>query len=146
MAVKKLVAAALTLAVATPSLAFDVRETGTTTMFYISIPLDGPLKQWGAGLQLQGGRDYPAINIDSRMLRFTDDGDFDAKWIIAGLVAAGAAFAIGSKDKGSTSSLQEQQTQHQLSQGGTGSGGGGSGGSGGSGAQCPAPVVDPCAK
>jgi hypothetical protein len=136
MVLKKLAAAAAVLAFATPSVAFDVREVGASTMFYISIPLDYRLsrkeQQWTAGLQLQGKREYQAIRIDSTMLNFMSLNDIDAKWMIAGLVAAGAAVAIGSKDKATTSSLQQQQTQQQQS-------GGGSGG-------CTKPVADPCAK
>jgi hypothetical protein len=136
MVLKKLAAAAAVLAFATPSVAFDVREAGASTMFYISIPLDYRLsrkeQQWTAGLQLQGKREYQAIRIDSTMLNFMSLNDIDAKWMIAGLVAAGAAVAIGSKDKATTSSLQQQQTQQQQS-------GGGSGG-------CTKPVADPCAK
>ena len=46
------------VAVATPSLAFEVKDAGASTMFYISIPLDYSIskkeQQWAAGLQLQG--------------------------------------------------------------------------------------------
>src|SRR5439155_21416094 len=72
MALKKLAAAAAMLAFATPSPAFDAAETGASTMFYVSIPLDIRLsrkeQQWTAGMQLQGKRDYQAIRIDSTML------------------------------------------------------------------------------
>lgn len=134
MALKKLAAAAAALAFATPSVAFDVREAaGASTMFYISIPLDASpgrkAEQWTAGMLLQGKRDYQAINIDSRMLNAFSLNDIDAKWMIAGLVAAGAAVAIGSKDKSTTSSLQQQQTQQQSGE-----------------HHCTKPVTDPCAK
>jgi hypothetical protein len=139
MALKKLAAVAAMVAVATPSLAFDTRDTGTSTMFYISIPFDYSLtkkeQQWSAGLQLQGKREYQAVNLDSRMLNFLPLGGLEAKWIIAGVVATGAAVAVGSKDKGTTSSLQAQQTQQQqmlaakpVSP------------------NCPTPVSDPCRK
>ena len=141
MTLKKLAAAAAMLAIATPSLAFDAgeAEAGASTMFYISIPLDFQLsrkerQQWTAGLQLQGKRDYQAIRIDSRMLNYFSLNDIDAKWMIAGLVAAGAAVAIGSKDKTTTSNLQQQQTQQEQQQQ-TGSGSGGT---------CTRPVTDPC--
>jgi hypothetical protein len=142
MALKKLAAAAAVLAFATPSLAFDTGEAGASTMFYISIPLDFRLPrkelQWSAGLQLQGKREYQAVRIDSTMLNAFSLNDIDAKWMIAGLVAAGAAVAIGSKDKSTTASLQQQQTQQQQQSGG-GTGGGGTGG-------CTKPVADPCAR
>jgi hypothetical protein len=140
MVLRKLAAAAAMLAIATPTPAFDAAETGASTMFYISIPLDFRLsrkeqQQWTAGMQLQGKRDYQAIRIDSTMLNAFSLNDIDAKWIIAGLVAAGAAAAIGSKDKSTTSNLQQQQNQNQqaVQQ------------NGGS-APCPTPVADPCKK
>ena len=80
-------------------------------MFYVSIPLDFQLsrkerQQWTAGMQLQGKRDYQAIRIDSTMLNVFSLNDIDAKWMIAGVVATGAAVAIGSKDKKTTDNLQ----------------------------------------
>jgi hypothetical protein len=139
MALKKLAAVAAMVAIATPSLAFDVKDAGTSTMFYISIPLDYSLskkeQQWAAGLQLQGKREYQAVNLDSRMLNFLPLGGLEAKWIIAGVVAAGAAVAVGSKDKGTTSSLQAQQTQQQQIQAAKPVD-----------PNCPTPVTDPCRK
>src|ERR671915_240326 len=127
MALKKLAAAAAVLAFATPSLAFDTGEAGASTMFYISIPLDFRLPrkelQWSAGLQLQGKREYQAVRIDSTMLNAFSLNDIDAKWMIAGLVAAGAAGGVGGQDKRTTRCLQQQQTQQQ-----TGGGGGRGGG------------------
>ena len=120
MALKKLAAIAALVAVATPSLAFDVKDTGPSTMFYISIPLDNAVarkdREWAYGLQLQGKREYAAVNIDSKMLNFLPLGGLEAKWIIAGVVATGAAVAIGSKDKGTSSSLQSQAQQQQAAQ------------------------------
>ena len=143
MALKKLAAIAAMVAVATPGLAFETKDAGTSTMFYVSIPLDYNLskkeQQWSAGLQLQGRREYQAVMLDSRMFNFLPMGGLEAKWIIAGVVAAGAAFAVGSKDKSTTSSLQTQQTAHQQAvQQSNGSSGGG-------GTSCPTPVSDPCA-
>jgi hypothetical protein len=115
MALKKLAAIAALVAVATPSLAFDVKDTGPSTLFYVSIPLDSLARkdrELAYGLQLQGKREYQAVNIDSKMLNFLPMGGLEAKWIIAGVVAAGTAVAIASKDKGTTSNLQTQQTQH----------------------------------
>jgi hypothetical protein len=142
MTLKKLAAATAILAFATPSLAFDARDTGASTIFYISIPLDTPPgykgERWSAGLQLQGKREYQAVRIDSAMLNFMSLNDIPAKWMIAGIVAAGAAAAIGGKDKSTTSSLQQQQTQNEQQQQ---TGGGGTGG-----CTKPKPVIDPCAK
>ena len=142
MSFKKVVAVAAMLA-ATPSLAFDSRQTGASTMFYISIPLDYRVSkkepQWSAGLQLQGKHEYQAVQLDSTMFNFLPTGGLEAKWIIAGVVAAGAALALGSKSKSTTQTLQAQQTQHQQAVTG------GSGGGGGT-APCPTPVTDPCSK
>jgi hypothetical protein len=136
MALRKLAAAAALAALATPSAAFDAREAGASTMFYISIPLDFRLsrkeQQWTAGLQLQGKRAYQAVNIDSSMLNFVSDGVIDGKWIIAGLVAVGAAAAISQKDRRTSETLQQQQTQIEQQ---TGGGGG----------TCTRPPADPCA-
>ena len=141
MVFRKLAAAAALLAAATPAAAFDPGEQALT-MFYISIPLDFQAsrkseRQWSAGLQIQGKRDYQAFRIDSTMLNAFSLNDIDAKWMIAGLVTVGAAAALGSKDRKATNELQQQQTQQQQAQpsgGNTGSGG------------CPRPVNDPCRK
>jgi hypothetical protein len=112
MTLKKLAAIAALVAVATPSLAFDTKDQGSSTMFYISIPLDYSLtrkqQEWSAGLQLQGKRDYQAVNLDSKMLNFLPMGGLEAKWIVAGVVAVGAAAAVASKDKGTTAQLQQE--------------------------------------
>lgn len=133
MALRKLVALAALAAFASPGAAFDAREASASTMFYISIPLDFGLsrkeQQWSAGLQLQGKGAYQAINIDSRMLSFVSEGDLDGKWIVAGLVAVGAAAAISRKDKRTSETLQREQTQIEQQQGGT----------------CTRPPTDPCA-
>ena len=142
MALKKWAAVAAMVAASSPSLAFDTREAGSSTMFYVSIPLDTQLsrkeQRWSAGLQLQGKREYQAVQLDSSLFNFLPMGGLEAKWIIAGVVAVGAAAAVGAGGKGTTSNLQNQQTAHQQSlqqQAGT---------PGGSAAPCPTPVTDPC--
>ena len=143
MVLKKLAAAAAMLAAATPSVAFDAGEAGVSTMFYISIPLDSRLnrkeRDWSVGLQIQGRHDYQAVRIDSAMLNAFSLNDIDAKWMVAGLVATGAAVAISASNKKTTSDLQQQQARQQAT---TGQQGGGSTSPG----QCPRPVTDPCAK
>jgi type II secretory pathway pseudopilin PulG len=47
---------------------------------------------------------------------FSPLGGIEAKWIIAGVVAAGAAVAVASKDKSTSSSYQEQQAQQAQAQ------------------------------
>jgi hypothetical protein len=110
--IKKLAALAALAALALPAAAFDPREAPTSTIFYISIPLDTGLsrkaQRWSAGLRLQGAREHQAVDIDSRMLNFAPDSEIDGKWIIAGLVALGAAVAIGGKN-GSTSNAAPEQ-------------------------------------
>jgi hypothetical protein len=118
MGLKHAAAIAALMAACAPALAFDLADTGPTTVFYISIPLDAnglarKEREFAYGIQLQGKREYQAVNIDSKMLNFLPLGGLEAKWIIAGVVAAGAAAALGSKDSSTTASLQAQQTQHQ---------------------------------
>jgi len=140
MAFRKLAAAAALLAVATPAPAFDPAEAGATTLFYVSIPLEPGAsrkqREWSVGLQLQGRNHEQAIRIDSKVLNAFSLNDIDAKWMIAGLVAAGAALAIGSKDKGTNAGLQQQQTQQQQAQASQPQGGGSG--------TCPRPPEDPC--
>ena len=117
MAPRQLAAIAALAAACTPALAFDARDTGPSTMFYVSIPLESSLSRKERepvfGLQLQG-REHQAINFDTRMLKFLGDGGIEAKWIVAGLVAVGAAAALGGGGgggKGGDAPAQTQQTQ-----------------------------------
>lgn len=80
------------MALCAPAPAFD----GAQTVFYVSIPLDRPASEVSFGLRLQGSREYQAIDLDTRMLRFLPLGGIEAKWILAGAVALGAAAALGS--------------------------------------------------
>ena len=133
MALRRFAAAAALAAFAAPGAAFDSREAGASTLFYISIPLDSGLsrkeRQWSAGLQLQGKRAHQAVNIDSSVLNFVSGGGIDGKLVVAGLVAVGAAAAIARKDKATSPTPQQQQTQTDPQQGGT----------------CTRPPADPCA-
>ena len=104
-----LVALALT---ATQSVAFENPaqpiERTPGIMFYFSVPLDArnfreQKQQLAAGLALQGKRQYETVNVDSRMLNFIGSG-IEAKWVIAGVVAAGAVVAVASKDKSTSNS------------------------------------------
>ena len=82
--------------------------------FYISVPLAAARdrdRTFGAGLLLQGKRQEQTYNFDSRLFNNFLGGGIEAKWIIAGVVAAGAAVAVGSKSK--TQSNNEQLTQQQ---------------------------------
>ena len=91
--------------------------------FYVSVPLDAPQardRTFGAGLLVQG-KQQQTYNFDSRLFNNFLGSGLEAKWIIAGVVAAGAAVAVGSKSK--TQSNNEQLTQQQAQQQAQNSGG-----------------------
>jgi hypothetical protein len=117
---KHVVAIAAAVAFSTNIPAADFQDAGPTTMFYVSIPLDTGIsrkdQQPSFGLQLQGKREYQAIRIDSKILNFLPAGGLEAKWIIAGVLAAGAAVALGSRDKGTAQALNTQQAQTEQQQ------------------------------
>jgi hypothetical protein len=104
---KHLVAVAAAVAFSTNIPAADFQDAGPTTMFYISIPLDTGIsrkdQQPSFGLQLQGKREYQAIRIDSKVLNFLPAGGLEVKWIVAGVLAAGAVVALGSRPRLSSS-------------------------------------------
>jgi hypothetical protein len=134
---RKLAAFAALAAVAMPSVAFDnLSQPQPGIKFYFAVPLDArnaKEQTLNAGFAIQGRRDYETIRIDSGMINHFIGGGIEAKWIIAGVVAAGAVIAVASKDKSTTASMQqqqEQQAQQIAQQQPTGGGSGGSGGSG----------------
>jgi uncharacterized protein YdeI (BOF family) len=106
------------IGVTSPALAAETFGSQlNSTMFYVSIPLDGksPKEQVPSfGLTIRGSRDYQFVNIDSRfMSKFLEDaalGGIGAQWLIVGGVAAIAAVAVGGKD-GSVATQQQQQQQ-----------------------------------
>ena len=97
-----------------PCAAFDSisqpsQSQGVT--FYISVPLDAPRardRTFGAGLLVQGKRQEQTYNFDSRLFNNFLGSGIEAKWIIAGVVAAGAAVAVGSKGKSSSPTSEQQ--------------------------------------
>ena len=117
---KKLAALAALVCAATPCAAFDTfSQPQPGIKFYFSVPLDGRNAReqaFTAGFALQGRRDYEAIRIDSGMINNFIGGGIEAKWIIAGVVAAGAVVAVASKDKSTANNQQQQQTQQQIQQ------------------------------
>lgn len=149
MVKQQIAAAAAAILVAMPCAAFDnptQQPTGLT--FFVAIPLDARVVKDNSlytGMFVQGKRDYESFRVDSRM--FNDKRTFnffgtgiEAKWLIAGAVAAGAVVAVASKDKSTSSSYQQQQQQQQEQQqqqqnNSTGGGGGGS---------TPCPVTPSC--
>ena len=114
-------AAAAAVAVAMPAAASDLNQSAAGMMFFISVPLDAktPKQQMPAlGLSFQGERAYQRVTIDTRMFETADRlgfalGGIEAKWVVAGVVAAGAVVAVASKDKSTTNSQQQQQQQQQ---------------------------------
>jgi hypothetical protein len=106
-----LLAAAL-LSISPSSFAQELRPGVPAVLYYVSVPLDAVTRTEReplVGFALQGNRSYQAVRFDSRVMNFLE-GAFEAKWLIVGAVAAGAAVAVGSKDKSVT---QQQQTQAQ---------------------------------
>lgn len=110
--------AALTL-VSTPCAAFDNLSQQTPGVtFYFSVPLDArnaKEQKLDAGLWFQGKRDYETVRIDSRLIHNLFGGGIEAKWIVVGLVGAGAVVAVATKDK-SHANAQAQQQQAQAAQ------------------------------
>lgn len=114
---KQIAALAAFACAATPAAAFDLpTQASQGVKFYFSVPLDGRNAKdeaFTAGFAIQGRRDYEAVRIDSGMINRFIGGGIEAKWVIAGVVAAGAAIAVASKDKSTTASQQQQQAQQQ---------------------------------
>lgn len=117
---KSQLAAFAALAVAAvPGYAFDqLNQPDPGVKFYFSVPLgarNAKEQTMSAGFAIQGRRDYETVRIDSGMINRFIGGGLEAKWIIAGVVAAGAAVAVASKDK-STAAAQQQAQQQQAQQ------------------------------
>ena len=129
--------AALTL-VSTPCAAFDnLSQLTPGVMFYLRIPLEAVKAKgeaFSAGLAFQGKHDYETVKLDSRMINHFTGGGIEAKWIIVGLVGAGAVAAVAMRDKSTTNS-QHQQQQAQAERRQAQQTGGGSSGNGGG--NCP---------
>jgi hypothetical protein len=117
---KQLAAFATLACITAPSAAFDsLSQPSRGVTFYLSIPLDrcDAKEDWlSAGLAISGQRPYDTVRIDSRMISNLIGGGIEAKWIIAGVVAAGAAVAVGSKDKSTSEAYQQQQQQQAAAQ------------------------------
>jgi hypothetical protein len=88
MSIKQAAALLAFMALGTPAAAFD----SVQTIFYVGIPLERQAAPLSFGLRLQN-RDYQAVDIDTRMLHFFALGGIEAKWVLAGAVAVGAAAA-----------------------------------------------------
>lgn len=116
MARKQLAALAALILISTPCIAFDsLSQPSPGVMFYFSLPLDAQKAKEQVpnfGMLVRGSREYQVVNVDTRMFNnFSPLGGIEAKWIIAGVVAAGAVVAVASKDKSTSQSYQAQQQQ-----------------------------------
>jgi len=103
------------LFVATPSLA-DPYDAITTPMtkFYVSIPLGASSAKERSltyGIAMQGSRPYETINIDNRLVNnfFGPLASIEAKWVIAGALAAGGAYAVSRKNDNRSQTYSNQQ-------------------------------------
>lgn len=136
----KAAAFAALAAVAMPGIAFDnLSQPQPGIKFYFAVPLDArnaKEQTMTAGFAIQGRRDYETVRIDSGMINHFIGGGIEAKWIIAGVVAAGAVVAVASKDKSTVASNQQQQEQQAQQIAQQSSGGGGSTGGGGTCSSC----------
>ena len=120
MGIKHFTTLAAALIIAAPAAAFDdLRDTGPSTMFYLSIPLDARTvkeQRPDFGLQIRGNRAYETVRIDSRMFGFLPLGGLELKWVVVGGVAVAAAVAAGSKDKAQEQQFQQAQQQQAAQQ------------------------------
>jgi hypothetical protein len=100
---------------ATPCLA-DPYDAITTPMtkFYVSIPLGANTAKERTltyGIAMQGSRPYETINIDNRLVNnfIGPLAAIEAKWVIAGAIAAGGAYAVSRKNSDRSASYNQQQ-------------------------------------
>jgi hypothetical protein len=90
-----------------------------TTSLFVSVPLDARTKteqQMNFGLQFQGTKAYQVVKVDYQTFKFLPAAiaAMEAKYIIAGAVAIGAAVVVAKQDKDKSESFQQQQaTQAQ---------------------------------
>ena len=109
-------AAAATL-FAAPALSQSFGELRSpTTSFYVSVPLDAKTRkeqQMNFGLQFQGLKPHQAVRVDYTTFKFIGAGiaGLEAKYIIAGAIAVGAAVAVSKQDKGKSESFAASQAQ-----------------------------------
>jgi len=108
-------AAAATL-IAAPAFSQEIRAPMTT--FFVAIPLDATTRKEftpNFGLQFQGSRPYQAVKVDYQTVRFLPGvlAAMEAKYIVAGAVAVGAAVAVAHKDRKTTTTFAEQQAEQK---------------------------------
>jgi hypothetical protein len=123
---KHIAALAALILISFPAAAFNDGPTQQTQgiTFFVALPLDARhVKEESlySGLAIQGKRAHENVRIDSRMFNDTRTVNFfgtgiEVKWIIAGVVAAGAVAAVATKDKSTTTANQQQQQQQAAQQ------------------------------
>jgi hypothetical protein len=119
MAPRQVAALVALLCTATPSLALEPANTGSTTMFYMSVPLGArSVKEQMPtfGLSIQGRNQQQLVNVDTRTFNLLPLGGLEAKWLIAGGATVFAAVAVGRKDKGRQQEYQAAQQQQAQAQ------------------------------
>jgi hypothetical protein len=144
---KPIAALAALILISFPAAAFNDGPTQQTQgiTFFVAIPLDARHVKDEAlysGLAIQGKRAHENVRIDSRLFNDTRTVNFfgtgiEAKWIIAGVVAAGAVAVVATRDKATTTAYQQQQQQQAAQQQQQQQNGGGGG-------TAPCPVTPTC--
>ena len=113
LAVAAAAAAATLFAAPAFSQSFGEFRAPTTSLF-VSIPLDAKTKkeqEMNFGLQFQGTKAYQSVKVDYQTFKFLPAAiaAMEAKYIIAGAVAIGAAVVVAKQDKGKSESFAQQQ-------------------------------------
>jgi len=119
---KQIVAAAATLlGVTAPAFAEDNGPTtaSTTVLYFLRVPIDAGSsreREPSVGFFFKGKRDYQTFSMDTKVFNLVDGGIFEAKFLIAGAVAAGAAVVASNKTKSESNQQQQQQQAQQAHQ------------------------------
>jgi hypothetical protein len=119
MVIKQLAVSAAVAAatlIAAPAFSQEIRAPMTT--FFVAIPLDATTRKEftpNFGLQFQGSRPYQAVKVDYQTVRFLPGvlAAMEAKYIVAGAVAVGAAVAVAHKDRKTSTTFAEQQAEQK---------------------------------
>jgi hypothetical protein len=99
--------------------AFSQEFTTPMTKFFIAVPLDArnaKEQMPNFGLQFQGSRPYQSVTMDYKTFKLLPAavaGAIEAKYIVAGAVALGAAVAVAKKDNAKSAAFQQQQTEQK---------------------------------
>jgi hypothetical protein len=94
---------------ALPCTAQELRTTEPSVLYFVTIPFGGESRRDREpviGFSFQGRQASQRLRMDSRILNFIDGG-VEAKYLLVGAVAVGAAALAGSKD----SSVEAQRAQ-----------------------------------